>query len=115
MTALRRMLVLSSGIALAATFASADGDADEGRRLAEEWCARCHQISADGEFKLDPPSFAAIAVYRSADQVFSRISLPSTHTGMPRISLGLDLDAVDDLVAYITSLERTLGRLAPRP
>ena len=109
MRSLRWMPILVFGVSLAATSVTAGGSADEGRRLAEEWCSQCHDISADGPFKLYPPSFAAVAVYRSPDQISSRISFPRRHYGMPRIGLILDIEAVDDLVAYITSLERPVG------
>jgi hypothetical protein len=52
--------------------------------------------------KQEPPSFAAIAVYRAADQIRSKIAAP--HTGMAEIAQVLGLN-VDDLVAYIVSLE----------
>jgi mono/diheme cytochrome c family protein len=90
------------GVALAQSQASAQGDADAGQDLAADWCSRCHDIGREGRMKQEPPSFAAIAVYRTADQIRSRIAAP--HTGMPEIAqvLGLNLD---DLVAYIVSLE----------
>ena len=52
--------------------------------------------------KQDPPSFAAIAVYRSPDQIRSKIIAP--HVGMPEVAQILGLE-VDDLIAYIVSLE----------
>jgi mono/diheme cytochrome c family protein len=90
------------GVALAQSQVRAQGDADAGQDLAADWCSRCHDIGREGRMKQEPPSFAAIAVYRSADQIRSRIAAP--HTGMPEIAqvLGLNLD---DLVAYIVSLE----------
>ncbi len=100
------MPAIAIGMSLAGTPVAAEGDAENGGRLAEQWCSGCHDISPDGPFKRDPPSFAAIAVYRSADQIFSRISLPVPHHGMPRIGQILDLEAIDDLVAYIAALEQ---------
>jgi hypothetical protein len=52
--------------------------------------------------KQEPPSFAAIAVYRSAEQIRSKIMVP--HMGMPEVAQVLGLN-VDDLVAYIVSLD----------
>ena len=83
----------------------AEGDSVKGRTLAEEWCSRCHDIAPEGAFKKQPPSFAAIAVYRSAGQIHSRISTPTVHFGMPRFARILEPGRIDDLVAYIVSLE----------
>jgi mono/diheme cytochrome c family protein len=90
------------GVALAQSQVRAQGDAEAGQDLAADWCSRCHDVGREGRMKQEPPSFAAIAVYRTADQIRSRIAAP--HTGMPEIAqvLGLNLD---DLVAYIVSLE----------
>jgi mono/diheme cytochrome c family protein len=80
----------------------AQGDFEDGQDLAADWCSRCHDIGRQGQMKQDPPSFAAIAVYRSPDQIREKILAP--HQGMPEVAQVLDLN-VDDLVAYITSLE----------
>jgi mono/diheme cytochrome c family protein len=90
------------GIALVQSKVHAQGNAEAGQDLAADWCSRCHDIGREGRMKQEPPSFAAIAVYRTADQIRARIAAP--HTGMPEIAqvLGLNLD---DLVAYIVSLE----------
>ena len=85
--------------------AYAQGDAAEGERIAYEMCARCHNVKAGGPFKQDPPSFAAIAVFRSADQIYERIVLPPLHSSMPQIGTMLMPKNIDHLVAYITSLE----------
>jgi hypothetical protein len=55
--------------------------------------------------KQDPPSLAAIAIYRSPEYIRSNIVAP--HGAMPDIANVLGLN-VDDLVAYITSLDRPL-------
>jgi hypothetical protein len=51
--------------------------------IADEYCSRCHNIEPDGPFKLETPSFAAIAKYRSAEQVRRRIITPF-HERTPR-------------------------------
>jgi mono/diheme cytochrome c family protein len=89
-----------------ASAAQAAGDPVAGRDLAAQWCSRCHDTSPGGSFKQEPPSFAAIAVYRSPEAIRSRIVLPATHAGMPELAQILGLDA-DDLTAYIVSLEAT--------
>jgi mono/diheme cytochrome c family protein len=91
-----------AGIALAQSPVHAQGDPEVGQNLAADWCSRCHDIGRQGQMKQDPPSFAAIAVYRSPDQIRDKIIAP--HVAMPEVAQVLDLN-VDDLVAYITSLE----------
>lgn len=96
------MIMICSGFA---PYASAEPDPAKGASLARESCVRCHNIEADGPFKLHPPSFAAIAVYRSPDQVYGRITYPPLHGGMPEVGYMLTPDNIEDLVAYIVSLE----------
>ena len=66
---------------------------------------RCHNIEADGPFKLHPPSFASIAVYRSPEQIYGRIAFPPLHAGMPQVGYMLTPENMEDVVAYIVSLE----------
>lgn len=79
-------------------------DVERGAELSAEWCARCHNIEPGGAMKEEPPSFAAIAVYRNEGQI--RAAMLDPHLGMPPLVQVLALDT-DDLVAYITSLEET--------
>ncbi len=86
--------------------AQAQGDVADGERLAREICARCHNVEPGAPFKLFPPSFAAIAAYRSAEDIRWKIIAPPLHTGMPQLGdLYFIPDNMDDLIAYITSLE----------
>ena len=94
--------VFLAGVTLAQTQVRAEGDPEVGQDLAADWCSRCHDIGREGQMKQEPPSFAAIAVYRTAEQIRSKITAP--HMGMPEIAQVLGLN-VDDLVAYIVSLE----------
>ena len=98
-------LSAAAGLLLATSSTWAQGDAIAGRHLAMEWCSSCHNVAADGQMKQDPPSFAAIAGYRSPGYIRSNIVAP--HGAMPDIANILGLN-VDDLVAYITSLDRPL-------
>lgn len=86
--------------------ARAESDPVTGRELASEHCTRCHDVSAEGRFKRHPPSFAAIAVYRSPDQIYGRIAFPPLHSSMPSVGYMLTPENIEDLVAYIVSLER---------
>jgi len=101
-------VALTSSILLATSVfspARAEGDPAAGAQLAVEWCARCHDVSPGGAFKEHPPSFAAISVYRAKDQIFGRIYFPPLHSNMPEIAYILTPQSVEDLVAYIVSLE----------
>ncbi len=80
-------------------------DVLEGRKLAEQWCAKCHNIEKGAPFKLTPPSFASIATYRTYDSILGKVVAPSQHSGMPETQWLLQREDFDDLLAYITSLE----------
>ncbi len=99
-------IVAAAVLSMTASGVLAEGDMDAGRMLAEKYCVRCHDISADGAFKTYPPSFASIAVFRDPDQIKSRILFPQLHTPMPQMGYLLDPDNIDDLAAYIVSLEK---------
>jgi mono/diheme cytochrome c family protein len=94
--------VFLAGVALWQSRVRAQGDPEVGQDRAADWCSRCHDIGREGRMKQEPPSFAAIAVYRTAEQIRSKINAP--HTGMPEVAQVLGLN-VDDLVAYIVSLD----------
>jgi len=76
-----------------------------GKDIADEYCVQCHNVAADGPFKLEPPSFAAIATYRSKEQIRHRIIMP-IHEAMPRYTEYMIGGNIDDMVAYIGSLEK---------
>lgn len=89
---------------LAGMASAQEGNATMGRQIAEEYCVSCHMVDPGGPFKQDPPSFAAIAVYRSPDQIRARIVQP-IHADMPRYADYMIGGNIDDMVAYIASLE----------
>jgi mono/diheme cytochrome c family protein len=82
-----------------------DGNLEMGRLIADEYCSVCHNIQPTGPFKLETPSFAAIAKYRSVEQVRRRIVTP-IHQRMPRYKDYMIGGNIDDMVAYIMSLEK---------
>ena len=91
--------------------AVAADDPIEGQAIAEEHCSSCHDVAAGGGFKEYPPSFAAMAVYRSEAQIRAMIMYPALHTAMPDVPLYLLVkDKLDGLVTYILSLEETAKR-----
>jgi mono/diheme cytochrome c family protein len=87
---------------------TAQSDEQNGAELALDWCARCHNVEPGGPFKLYPPSFASIAVYRSVEHIRAQIAYPPLHTNMPRLSHILTPSNVDNLIAYILSLEEDI-------
>ena len=94
------------GLALLAGSAAAQ-DVDRGLELAQEHCSRCHDISNEGENKTYPPSFASIAVFRDQDQIRARTVFPQMHSPMPEMIFLLPNDDIDDVVAYIASLDES--------
>ena len=94
------LTTLWSGVASA----QSSGEPEAGKLLANQYCARCHDVSSNGAFKQIPPSFAAIAVYWGDDQIWNRIMFP-VHTSMPSMWEFLNPDSVRHVTAYIRSLE----------
>ena len=52
-----------------------------------------------------PPSFAAIAAFRTPDEITTRIWWPAMHSRMPQMSNLLSIAEVAALTDYIVSLE----------
>ncbi len=82
------------------------GDVTTGRHLAEIWCSICHVVvptqqrgSSNGA-----PTFAAIARMKSTMPLSLRAFLQTPHSRMP--DLQLSRDEIDDVAAYILSLQR---------
>ncbi|WP_343081823.1 cytochrome c [Ostreiculturibacter nitratireducens] len=97
--------LLAAALACGAFPALAQGDVEAGRALAEENCARCHDIEPGGAMKTMPPSFASIAAFRTADEITGRIWFPPMHSRMPPMHMILTPQDVDSLTDYIVSLE----------
>ena len=102
----KTMLSMFGVLALLAGSAAAQ-DVDRGLELAQEHCSRCHDISNTGENKTYPPSFASIAVFRDQDQIRARTVFPQMHSPMPQMIYMLSSDDIDDMVAYIVSLDES--------
>jgi mono/diheme cytochrome c family protein len=79
-------------------------DAAYGRRLAENWCASCHAVSADAR-STNPhaPPFGTIA--KSSDFSAEHLAylLLDPHPKMAK--LVLSRRAINDIAAYISSLK----------
>ncbi len=102
-----RLAVFSAILALAPSAVLAqEGDPARGQAIAQEQCARCHDVAKGGAFKQMPPSFQAIAIYRTKPDIWSRIIAPSPHAAMPDMSWTLTSDEVQDVLAYVVSLDQ---------
>lgn len=102
-----RCLCLGVAIALTGLTGMAiaqEGNVTMGRQIAEEYCVACHNVDPGGALKQEPPSFAAIAIYRSPEQIRQRIVTP-IHAAMPRYTEYMIGGNIDDMVAYISSLD----------
>lgn len=99
----RYALMFGLGLVGPLAAAHAEGDSLRGKELAREWCAACHDVEPGGQMQQKPPAFAAIAAFRSPHYIHANIAMP--HGNMPEIAQILGLN-IDDLVAYITSLEQ---------
>lgn len=98
--------IMTIGVLVIAPAAGlASGDPMKGYELAKERCSRCHNIEKGGVFKQHPPSFQSIAVYRSEDDIWSRIIAPSPHSGMPDVIWEVSPEDVQNILAYIISLD----------
>lgn len=81
------------------------GNPAAGKLLSEDNCSRCHNIEPGGAFKLFPPSFTAIATYMDPQIIRIRIMYPEHAAIMPQFHTYMNMTNLDDLVAYIVSLD----------
>ena len=88
---------------LAATPASAFGEVEEGREIAQRWCAECHQVAPEGSATDVAPGFPAIAKDHAYTDARLRGWLADPHPPMPKLQLSRR--EIDALVAYLRSLE----------
>ncbi len=102
------MLVVA-GVAMltgAALAQDGPGDVVAGRRLAETWCAACHQIDRRELLTRSyrgAPAFPHIADLPSTTALSLNVFLRTTHDGMPNYHIsGQD---ADDVITYLLSLK----------
>lgn len=101
---MRRMLLPAAllSLVLGSATAGAQGAArqerlDQGRRVAESWCANCHVIGpgAQGPVGDAAPPFPAIARMPSTTEMSLRVFLQTPHSQMPDYRLSqAELDGV---------------------
>jgi mono/diheme cytochrome c family protein len=75
-----------------------------GRKIAETWCAACHEIDLRRPEKATAaPSFAQIARLPSTTPLALRVFLQTSHQAMPNYQL--TRQESDDIIAFILSLK----------
>jgi mono/diheme cytochrome c family protein len=85
--------------------AQGSGDADNGHRLAQAWCANCHTLdSSHPTTATGAPSFSAIAANKAITATSLHVFLRTPHDRMPDLSLSNN--EVDDLITYILAPRR---------
>lgn len=91
--------------------ANAGGDVTRGEAIAKRWCVNCHVVSPEQTTaKVDVPTFADIARRRPDDRALSSF-LVKPHPPMPDLSL--TRQEIEDVVAYIRSLDPSAPPAAP--
>jgi len=77
-------------------------DIDAGHRLAQRWCAGCHQVTPTAPAKDALPGFPEIARRSTTTEATLRAFLRKPHGQMP--DLNLSEANIRPLIAYILSL-----------
>ena len=87
--------------------ASGAGSAEDGRALAERFCARCHAIAGEGPGPApEAPPFTRIAQQWPPDYLREAFAegIMVGHGPVEMPEFEFEPDAIDDLVAYLKSL-----------
>lgn len=84
--------------------AFAQGDAEEGHRIARQWCASCHVVGTDSRGGDGAPPFIALANDPRKTETYLRNWISNPHPPMPNFNLSRR--DIDDLVAYIGGLRK---------
>ena len=97
----RYWLAFAAGLIAPAALAA---DSDNGKRLAERWCASCHVVAPDQKAaSADAPPFESVAHTPGFNAEKLAFFLLEPHPKMP--SMSLSRNEANDIAAYI-------GRLA---
>ena len=91
------------------TFAQADpqGDLAKGRAIADQNCARCHNVTLTGISPFQPaPPFRELASRWPLENLEEALAegISVGHEAMPEFQL--EIDEIDDLMSYIRSINR---------
>lgn len=85
--------------------ARATGDAENGKDLAQRWCAACHAVSSEQrQASVAAPTFASIARQPGFNADKLAFFLLDPHPKMPNMSL--TRREASDLAAYIATLAK---------
>jgi mono/diheme cytochrome c family protein len=99
--AIRPLLALSAFAFLSAHAAAAPADPDQGKTIAQRWCATCHVVAEkQKQASADVPSFFDIAKRKTNGELTSFLTDP--HPKMP--DMNLSRQEIADITAYIRSL-----------
>lgn len=108
---MRRSAYIASAAMLfflcAASVRADDGNPALGRKLAEEWCSKCHAIDiyGDSPLRIAPPFRDLHLRYHVEDLAESLAEgIMVGHPTMP--TFRFDPDQIQNLIAYLKSLER---------
>lgn len=101
-TRLTAALMLAVPLSLTLAPAFAQGDAEEGRRIARQWCAACHIVGPDSRGGDAAPPFIALANDPRKTEAYLKNWIRNPHPPMPNFNLSRR--DIDDLVAYIGAL-----------
>jgi mono/diheme cytochrome c family protein len=102
----RRDLLFGIAILLPTAFAGAAlaADAEHGEQLAKQWCSSCHLVTSQQTASADSaPPFRTIAENTGISSGNLRAWLADPHPPMPDLSLSVR--EIDDLTAYVMSLD----------
>lgn len=103
--ATRTLTVAGAVLLLALTQAGMAQDIQAGEKLAQTWCAGCHQVGPNPRSANDAvPPFAAVAAAKGMTQTALTVFLSTPHGKMPDYSLSRQ--QIRDVSAYIMSLKR---------
>jgi mono/diheme cytochrome c family protein len=85
-----------------------DKEVDRGRTFAEQNCSRCHAIGRSGESPLaKAPPFRELHERYPVENLSEALAegIRTGHPAMPQFET-LDIEQIDQLIAYLKSLER---------
>ncbi len=102
-----RLEILSAGLAVLALPAFAQGNPQVGQRLVEANCARCHAVGRTGDSPLPiAPPFRTLHTRYPVEGLAEALAegIVTGHPTMPEFRL--DPDQIDNLIAYLKTLER---------